>query len=337
MSSITLLRAAATLGLAVLLLTACGRDEPETVRFMAGFRAQANVPLVGVYAADAQGFFRDEGLAVEVLHAGGDGPSATQLLEAREIDVATATASGLIGLRSRRDRDGREFALTSIALFGQRGDRGWVTRADSGIGGPADFRGKRVGIKTEAPDPELRAILAVAGLTTADVEIVRVDFSVDSFVNGDVDVYPVFLSNEPDTIRRMGIAVNVIDPADFGVPTLGLVFMSHRTTIGERPEVLERFLRAVLRGIAWAEANPRQAIDLVLRYAPDADVDHQRFLFEIDLENARTPGGIGRAIPEQWQAVADLLLQHEAIPVAVDASAVFDGSLVEAVYASGGP
>lgn len=339
MPPITAARAAAALALALFALAfsvSCGSD-PEVVRFMAGFQAQANVPLVGVYAAEARGYFKDQGLQVEINHAEPGSPSATERLEAGEVDVVTATAPGMLGLISRRTRDSQPVSLVAIALFGQRGDRGWVARASSGIDGPEDFAGKRVGSKTSAPEPELRAMLASVGLSTDDMEIVKVGFDVSPFTNGEVDVFPVFLNNEPDTIRRAGVAINVIDPAMYDVPALGLVFMSTSETIEARPEAVTKFMRAVLQGIEWAEAHPSEAIDLVLRYAPDADPEHQRFLWEIDLANCANETGVGRTTMEQWQASIDLLRRYEAIPVPVDPAAVFYPALIESIYASGGP
>ena len=47
---------------------------------------------------------------------------------------------------------------------------------------------------------ELHALLATASLTADDVELVAVGFDPRVFMEGGVDVYPVFLNNEPDTI-----------------------------------------------------------------------------------------------------------------------------------------
>src|SRR5713226_975478 len=41
----------------------------KRVTFMAGFKAQANLPFVGVYVAQEKGFFRQEALDVDIRHA----------------------------------------------------------------------------------------------------------------------------------------------------------------------------------------------------------------------------------------------------------------------------
>src|SRR5687767_12671603 len=104
--------------------TANPPGELRTITFMAGFRAQANLPFVAVYLADAKGYFAEEGLRVEVKHSAGQ-DEHLKLLLAKEIVFTTATgAQALI-----RHADG--LPVRAVALFGQRGDQGFVARADS--------------------------------------------------------------------------------------------------------------------------------------------------------------------------------------------------------------
>ena len=317
------------LPLAVALLAfagACGDDDDEerSITFMAGFRPQANLPFVAVYVADDRGYFADEGLEVEIQHSARGGH--LQLLLEREIEFTTATASQV--LRRRES----ELPVRAVALFGQRGDQGYVVRADSGISGPADFAGRSVGFKGNVVPAELKALLASVGLTEGDVNLQAVGFDPRVFMEGQVDVYPVFLNNEPDTIRRAGVEITVLDPHEFGVPTLGLTFLAHEETVANDPELVERFLRATLRGVAYAAANIDEAVEITLRYAKGADPEHQRFLLETDLANAQRADGIGRGTVAQWQAMEELLRRYEIIETPVNVAEAFVSSFVDALY-----
>ena len=210
-----------------------------------------------------------------------------------------------------------------------------MTRVGSGIRSPADFRGRTVGFKAGVVPAELHALLASAGLSVEDVRLQAVGFDPRVFIEGQVDVYPVFLNNEPDTIRRAGVEINVIDPHEFGVPTLGVVYLAREQTVADDPELVERFLRATLRGAAWAREHPREAVEITLTFAEGAAADHQRFLLETDLRNAHREDGMGRSTPEQWEALAGVLLRHGVLESPVDAAAVFDGEAVERIYADG--
>ncbi|MGE3857937.1 MAG: ABC transporter substrate-binding protein, partial [Dehalococcoidia bacterium] len=162
----------------------------EKVSFMAGFAPQANLPFVAVYVAAERGFFADEQLEVEIRHSSGADEHLKLLLN-KNIDFITASASQAL----RRSNEG--LPTTAIALFGQRGDQGYVVRADSGIKGPADFKGRTVGFKAGIVPAELEGMLKSVGLTRNDVKLVSVGFDPREFIEKKVDVYPVFLSNEP--------------------------------------------------------------------------------------------------------------------------------------------
>ena len=60
--------------------TDSGAEPPVNVIFMAGFRAQANLPFVAAYAAKDQGFFSEEGLDVTIRHSSGQNEHLKLLL-----------------------------------------------------------------------------------------------------------------------------------------------------------------------------------------------------------------------------------------------------------------
>ncbi|MGH8912170.1 MAG: ABC transporter substrate-binding protein, partial [Acidimicrobiia bacterium] len=231
----------------------------EPVTFMAGFSPQANLPFVGAYVAKDLGYFEEEGLDVEILHSGAGGEHL-QLLAAGEVDVTTQDAAVLL---QRRADPG--LPLVSIGLIGQKGQQAFVALADSGIETPADWAGHSVGFKG-TPPPDVFAILDAVGVDSAEVELVNVGFDPRVLTEGQVDVYPVFKSNEPDTIEGLGFDINLWDAADFGVPTLGLAYVATDSTVTEEPEMLSAFMSAAIRGIDYARDNPVEAIEIVMGY-----------------------------------------------------------------------
>ncbi|MQA00283.1 MAG: hypothetical protein GEU80_13315 [Dehalococcoidia bacterium] len=320
----------AALGLA--LSPACGGEasdeESRSVTFMAGFRPQANLPFVAVYVAEAKGFFEEEGLDVDIQHSSGQDEHLRLLLDGT-VDFTTGTAAQVL----RRREEG--LPVRAVALFGQRGDQGYVTRADSGIEAPEDFAGRSVGFKAGVVPAELHGLLATAGLAADDVDLQAVGFDPRVFIEGQVEVYPVFLNNEPDSIRRAGVEINVIDPHDFGVPTLGLTFLVNAEAADDDPDLVERFLRASMRGAHYAAEHLDEAVEITLQHAEGADPEHQRYLLETDLAAAARDDGIGRASLDQWRALQDLLLEHDIMQDEVELETAFDASFIEALYEDG--
>lgn len=303
----------------------------EKVTFMAGFMPQANLPFVGAYVAKEKGFFEDEGLDVDIQHSSG-GSQHIQLLMAGQVQFTTADAANVL----QRIAD-PGLPLVAIALIGQTGQQGWVTLAGSGLADPADWKGKTVGYRNTVP-PDLLAILSARGLTLDDVNAVNIGYQPPQLlVEGRVDVYPVFLSNEPDIIRRtLGKEVKVFRAADYGMPTLGLTYVTTKDYADEHSETVARFLAAVILGIEWARYNRDAATDIVLKYAPGEDREHQRFMLDTEFKAADSQvtreHGLGWQTLEQWSALNDALHEFGALDKPVDAGTAFSDRFLSAAY-----
>jgi ABC-type nitrate/sulfonate/bicarbonate transport system substrate-binding protein len=323
----------------VALLSSCGSVPPtsevppeeETIAmtFMAGYKPQANLPFVGAYVAQEKGFFSREGLEVTITHSSGKGEHL-QLLTAGEVHVTTQDAAVLL---KRRADPG--LPLVSIALIGQRGQQAFAALASSGLQSPKDWEGHLVGYKG-TPPPDLFALLHAVNADPDLVDMVNVGFDPRVLTEGQVDVYPLYKSNEPFLIHSWGYELTLWDAADFGVPTLGLTYVTSDQILKENSGMLVRFLRAALDGILYSAENMDEAVEIVMKYTgPETDPDHMRFMLETELvdlySQATQDKEIGWQTPEQWRALADMLVEAEAM-TPIDVSLVFTNKLLEQVY-----
>lgn len=301
--------------------------EHKSITFMAGFKPQANLPFVGVYVAKEKGFFDELNLDVTVKHA--QSGEHLQLLLAGEIQVATANAAQVV------QRHSEGLPLVSIALIGQKSEQGFAVGANSGIESVTDWAGKKFGYKGSVP-VEFLAIAKANNLNPDDVEQVKVGFDPRVLSEGQVDILAVFVSNEPGQLERIGYPVKVFDPSDYGIPVLGLTYISSQDEIDKDPEVLERFLRGALKGIEYASTHVQEAVDIVLKYAPQEVREQQEYMLTTELARASTPltdtYGYGWQTPEQWTALIDALKEFGIISNDVDASEVFNSKLLENIH-----
>ncbi len=321
---------------AALMASACSGGpatptSPRDVTFMAGFKPQANLPFVAAYVAQEKGYFAEQGLNVDIRHASSG--EHLKLLLAGDVQFTTADAASV--LRRRSDPG---VPIRAFVLFGQKGQQAFVAVEGSGINTLNDFEGKKVGYKVSVP-PEYLAMLKAAGVDRSKAEEVRVGFDPRVLTEGRVDVLAVFKSNEPDTLKRLGFPVRVFDPADYGVPTLGLTYITHEDTVSGDPETVDRFLKATLKGVEFARQNEEETLDIVLRFAPSEDREHQRFMLRAELADAKGPvveeKGFGSMTDGQWKALYDHLIEFEALPNPVDYRTAFDDSFLERVYEDG--
>jgi ABC-type nitrate/sulfonate/bicarbonate transport system substrate-binding protein len=303
--------------------------ERLALTFMAGYKPQANLPFVAVYAAQELGYFDREGLDVTIEHSPGGGEHL-QLLATGKIQVTTQDAAVLL---KRRADPG--LPLVSFALIGQDGQQAFAALSSSGFTTPCDWEGAVVGYKG-TPPPDLMAILQASGANPDRIELVNVGFDPRVLTEGLVDVYPLFKSNEPFLIQQWGYDLSLWEAADFNIPSLGLTYVTSDAILEAQPEMISRFTRAVLDGIDYAVANPQEAAELVLKYAgPETSVEHMRFMLESELEDLHSEvtleHGIGWHDQAEWQALADLLVEAEAMP-AIDISQVFTNQVLEQIY-----
>ena len=326
--------ASITILLAAVFAAACGgSDEPLTIDFTAGFVAQSNLPFVAVYVAQERGFFEDEGVIVNIEHAGFGGEHKAQLA-AGQIDVTTLPAAEMLQVRAESGAP-----YVAVMLFGQRGDFGYAVLESSGIQSPADFAGRIVGTKGVV-QAEFLAMAAANGVSEDDMEIIDTGFDPVFLTEGVVEVWPVFLSNEPDTLtRKMGQQIRVFEPADYGVPTLGVTYIVNEEFLrdGDNREALERFLRAAIRGFQFALDDPAAAIeDSFEFFDPEADKIHERFILDTELANAVSSltdeNGLGWFTQEQFADLQAVLINYDAMEGQVDLSVALDRSFLEEIH-----
>jgi ABC-type nitrate/sulfonate/bicarbonate transport system substrate-binding protein len=331
-----------TLGVVVALATsltiACSGDdsgEVLTMSYMAGFKAQANLPFVAVYVAEDRGFFADENLEVDIQHAGFTGAHKNLLL-AGEVDITTLPASEMLQIRANSGAP-----YVAVMLFGQRGDFGYAVLNSSGIESPSDFAGRDVGFKGIV-QAEFHAMLAAHGLTTDDMNMIDVGFNPVVLVEQQVEVYPVFLSNEPDTLsRNLNQDITVFEAADDGVPTLGVVYLVSEEFLQDdtNREKLERFLRATVRAFEFSVDDPAAAIESTGKFLgndPPPDLVHERFILDTEITNALSDltraNGVGWFTQQQFRALTDVLLEYGALENDIDLEAALDRSFLEKIH-----
>lgn len=304
----------------------------ETVTFIAGFKAQANLPFVGVYVAQKRGYFGEQGLDVTIQHSAGSGEHI-RLLGTGAVQFSTGSAGDVM----KRVADAG-VPLVSVAVIGQRGEQAFAVRADSTIRTPKDWEGRLVGYKGTVSADYL-ALLKIAGVDRSKVREVAVGFDPRVLVLGQVDVYPVFTSNEPDTLNRLGVPVRLFEPWRFGIPSLGLTYITTRDMVAGRPDTVRRFLAASLKGIADAVADRDAAVEIVMGYAPGEDRAHQRYMLDAEIEAALTDltraQGIGATQRGDWARLQDVLAENGGLSKQIDVDQVFTDRFTKELYKDG--
>ena len=297
----------------------------DQMTFMAGYKPQANLPFVGVYIAKEKGYFAANNLDVIIEHSPGSGQHL-QLVALGKVQVTTQDAAILL---KRRSDPG--LPLVSIGLIGQKGQQAFAALKSSGFITPKDWENHLVGFKG-TPPPDLFALIKAAGADLNKMELVNVGFDPRILTEGTVAVYPVFKSNEPFLMQQWGYEIDLWDATDYGIPSLGLAYVTSEETLANQADILRRFMAASIDGILYAEQNPEEAVEIVLKYAgPETDRDHMRFMLESELKDLRSENTdqntLGWHNLEEWQALVDFLVEYETMQP-IDVSKAFTNDLL---------
>jgi NitT/TauT family transport system substrate-binding protein len=121
-----------------------------------------------------------------------------------------------------------------------------------------------------------------------------------------IDALPGWKSNEVGALARAGIDVDLFDPIDFGVPgSFGVIFSS-ADFVEVNPTAAQDFVRATMRGLADAVADPEAAANIAVEkinaggnpnfLSPEGEVF--RWATEAALISDANPADTGLATPD---------------------------------------
>jgi putative hydroxymethylpyrimidine transport system substrate-binding protein len=261
------LRLAAPIVLVALLAAACGGSgshattahaKPTHVRVVLDF--VPNAVHAGLYAAQEEGFYARQGLAVQLVAPAG----TSQPLAAVSAGRADLGLADLIDV-TLANRQGA--GLRIVAAVVQRPLISLMARADGPIRRPRDLVGHTVGLTGVPSDRAIaRTIIAGDGGDPDRVRFVVIGFSaVPSLVGRKVDAAIGFWPADGTELARR-TPDRIFRLERFGGPAFPeLVVFARARTLQRTPGLVRRFLHATTEGYDLARSDPSKAL---------ADLEH---------------------------------------------------------------
>jgi NitT/TauT family transport system substrate-binding protein len=281
--------------------------------------------FAGFYAADQNGYYAAEGLAVTLLPGG---TTVDHIAAAQEgkAQFGTTSADALITARDQGK------TLQAIAAVFRRSPTVFLTLADSGIIRPQDFKGKTV--RTVATTTvTLHAMTVFVGLSPSQYSEVTLPSDVSMFASGDVPIWGMFITGQAVAIKQAGYKVNIIYPDNYGVHFYGDVIITTEEMIKNNPDLVLRFLRATLKGWTYAVENPDSVSSMVLKYEPKANiaVEKERMVVSLPLINTGEDH-VGWMKAYIWTGMEKTLSEQGILTQPVDATRLYDLKFLDEIY-----
>ena len=255
----------------IISISGCAADEPaavfeeeESTSITVLLDWTPNTNYSGLYAALEEGFYREEGLDVEIIQAPG---SVVQMVAAGQAHFGVSYQEEVTYARVSH------IPVVSIAAVIQNNTSGFASLKDKDIETPADFEGKSYGgWGSPVEEATIKALMDRYGADFSRVEIIT---------TGEVDLL-IVMEREADfawiyygwngvEAELKGMELNFIplrdvDPVlDYYTPVL----ITSESLIAEDPELVERFMTATTRGYKLSIEQPEKAAQILLKHAPE--------------------------------------------------------------------
>jgi ABC-type nitrate/sulfonate/bicarbonate transport system substrate-binding protein len=323
--------------------------------------------FAGLYVAQAKGYFRDQGIKVELLEGGPESDQDPfERVKKGNAEIGIGDAINLIYERAEGN------PVKAVAVIFQRSPAVWFFRGDEKRFHASDLIGKTVAVSiTERTniDKELDLWLRKqtvkfgkqnVSLVNFVVSMKEFDFlrlnkderekykgvilkiplrrtgldSLGHFLAGNVDVWTGYTSNELLAARRhrpkLDLVTKQSDP-----PIYGDILFTSDKFLNDRKEVIKRFMIAFRAG--WNDAlMPEKDVEVIsniMQYVGDKGQDNRLHQFQMleDLgEKTRDQGrSFGSMAIDRWTRLLEDLKSAKLVSRNIDASTLFDSTLLQ--------
>ena len=295
-------------------LCATARADSVTVRLKWLNQAQ----FAGFYVAQEKGYYKSEGLDVNIQPGGPDFP-AVQMVAGGNEQFGVTGADQILIARSKG------VPVVALAVIYRRNPFVLFSLAKSGIKSPADYVGKKVGVKIGGNEELIyRAVLAKAKIDKSALTEVPVKFDMTPLLTGSVDVWPGYLINEVLAAKEKGFDVNIVDPSDYGIDLYADTLFTTETVLKQKPDVVRKFVAATLQGWSTAIAAPEEAAKITVKYGDKLNYDHELAMMKASAPLLKPDSKpVGFMDEAGWSSAQKLLLAAQFQKQAVDVAKAF--------------
>ena len=266
--------------------------------------------FAGYYAAEAQGYYKDEGLTVEIKPGGPD-IAPEQVIAGGGADVITTWMAP--GLAARE----RGVPLVNIAQPFKQSGLLLTCRKDAGVESTKDFPGKTLGVWFFGNEYPFYAWMAKLGYSTEGgkdgVEVLKQAFNVDPLIQKQAACISTMTYNEYGQVLKAGLTpdeLTVFNYRDEGVGMLedGLYVMEDKLKDPAFVEKMTKFVRASMKGWEYARSNPQETAQIIVDNDMTGSMTLEDQVYQVSEVNKLTEGSTGVLDEADYQQTVDTLL-----------------------------
>ncbi|WP_026575338.1 ABC transporter substrate-binding protein [Bacillus sp. UNC438CL73TsuS30] len=279
-----------------------------------------NTNHTGLYVAKAKGYFKDQGLDVDIIQPGETG--ADQLVASGKADFGVGYQEGVTQARVQG------VPLVSIAAVIQHNTSGFASPVDKNIKAPKDFVGKTYGgWGSPVEKSVITSLMDKEHANANKVKIINMgDTDFFTAVKRDVDFAWIYYGWTGVEAELRHQKINMIYLTDYSkkLDYYTPVLETNEKMIANNPDTVKAFLKAASQGYEFAIKNPDQAADILIKAAPDLDpklVKASQKWLSPKYQDDATKWGLQKKTV--WENYASWMYDHKLLDKKLDAEKAF--------------
>lgn len=285
-----------------------------------------------IIAADDQGYYAEEGLSVTILRGYGSYDTITRV-EGGEGEFGYADMSAHIKAEATGEVD-----LIQVGMGFQKSPMGVFFPPDAPITEPKDLEGLTIAV-TPASTAYQTLIGPFAVATDIDVDTMTLDSSAPYakaayVLAGNADACTGYTTGEGAQLEAELGSVGSIMFADYGVDVYANGIVAREDYVNANPGIVRRFVRATLKGRAWAlTSTVDEVVDMLLRLYPELEEEATTLEWQRTIPVVWTAEtqqyGIGYMIPEKVENAISIVREAFDITETVLPEEIYTNEFVE--------
>jgi ABC-type nitrate/sulfonate/bicarbonate transport system substrate-binding protein len=291
-----------------------------------------NSEFAGQFMAVENGYYTEAGFSKVNLIAGPAATEAEVLSGNALVGIANpiSTAPIIIGEGAPLKIIGTTYQKNPFTILSLKNGANIVT--------VQDLIGKKIGVQAGPNETLFDALLKANGISQSQVTKVPVQYDPAPLVNGEVDGFLAYVTNESFVVENAGNPVTNLLFADNGLPFVTESFVVTQESIVNNREALKAFLYATIRGWKAAIADSKAGADLALtKFGKDLGLNADKEYYQSKTQNeilVQTDETAANGLFTISQSMIDLNLKTlKAAGYEITADELFDLTLLEEVYA----
>ena len=256
--------------LILILAVSCGKSKNnQKVKIVLDWVPNTN--HTGLYVAKDLGYFKEEGLNVEIVQP--PEGSTTALIGAGGAEFGISFQDTLAKSFAKEN----PVPVTAVAAILQHNTSGIISLKKKGIDSPKKLEGKKYA--TWEDNIEQAILKKLVTDDKGDFSKVKlIPYTITDVVTGlksDVDAVWVYYAWDGIATERAGLQTNFLKIRDYAkeLDYYSPVIIANNDFLKKNPEIAKKVLKAIKKGYEYAMKNPEESAKILVKNSPELDIN----------------------------------------------------------------